>query len=124
MVAVKITPAMVEQAVQDADWAAVDAQTDEDIARNVAEDPDAAPILSEAETASAIARSVRRRLGISQAEFSARYHVPIGTLRDWEQNRKQPDAPALAYLRVIAREPAMVARALQQEVACSSNWHE
>lgn len=117
MVAVKVTSAMVQQAVRDTHWAAVDAQTDEDIARHVAEDPDAAPILSGAETASAIARSVRRRLGISQAEFSARYHVPIGTLRDWEQNRKQPDAPALAYLRVIAREPAMVARALQREVA-------
>ena len=89
----------------------------EDIARNVAGDPDAAPIRSEAETASAIARAVRKRLGISQAEFSARYHVPIGTLRDWEQNRKQPDAPALAYLRVIAREPGVVARALQREAA-------
>jgi putative transcriptional regulator len=115
--AVKVTSAMVQQALQDADWAAIDAQTDEDIARNVAADPDAAPILSEAETASAIARSVRKRLGISQAEFSSRYHVPIGTLRDWEQNRKQPDAPALAYLRVIAREPGVVARALQREAA-------
>lgn len=72
-------------------------------------------MLSEAETASVIARSVRQRLGISQAEFAARFHVPIGTLRGWEQNRKQPDAPALAYLRVIAREPGMVARALQSE---------
>jgi putative transcriptional regulator len=114
---VKVTPAMVEQALQKVDWAAIDAQTDEDIARNVADDLDAAAILSEAETASAIARSVRKRLGISQAEFSARYHVPIGTLRDWEQNRKQPDAPALAYLRVIAREPGVVARALQREAA-------
>jgi hypothetical protein len=34
-------------------------------------------------------------------------------LRDWEQNRKHPDAPALAFLRVIAREPGIVARALQ-----------
>ena len=117
MATVKVTPAMVRQALQETDWAALDAQTDEDIARNVAGDPDAAPILSEAETASAIARSVRKRLDISQAEFSARYHVPIGTLRDWEQNRKQPDAPALAYLRVIAREPGMVARALQREAA-------
>jgi putative transcriptional regulator len=83
----------------------------------VAEDPEAAPILSAAETASALARTVRKRLGISQAEFAARYHVPIGTLRDWEQNRKQPDAPALAYLRVIAREPVMVARALEREEA-------
>jgi putative transcriptional regulator len=43
--------------------------------------------------------------------------VPIGTLRDWEQNRKQPDAPALAYLRVSAREPKVVARALQWKAA-------
>ncbi|MGH7041017.1 MAG: helix-turn-helix domain-containing protein [Acetobacteraceae bacterium] len=117
MATVKVTPAVVREALQKTDWAAVDAQTDEDIARNVATDPDAAPILSEAKTASAIARSVRQRLGISQAEFAARYHVPIGTLRDWEQNRKQPDAPALAYLRVIAREPALVARTLQREGA-------
>jgi putative transcriptional regulator len=55
---------------------------------------------------------VRKRLGLSQAEFAARFHVPVGTLRDWEQNRRQPDAPAFAYLRVIAREPDMVARAL------------
>jgi putative transcriptional regulator len=85
----------IQQALQDSNWVAVDAQTDEDIARNVAGDPDAAPILSAAGTVAAIARSVRKRWGISQAEFSARYHVPIGTLRDWEQNRKQPDAPAL-----------------------------
>ncbi len=89
----------------------MDAQTDEDIARNVAADPDAAPILTGGETAAAIARAVRKRLGLSQAEFAARLHVPVGTLRDWEQNRRQPDAPALAYLRVIAREPDMVARA-------------
>jgi putative transcriptional regulator len=117
MAKVKVTPEMIRQALQDTDWAELDAQTDEEIARNVAEDPDAAPILSAAETASALARTVRKRLGISQAEFAARYHVPIGTLRDWEQNRKQPDAPALAYLRVIAREPVMVARALEREEA-------
>ncbi len=117
MAIVKVTAAMARQAARDTDWAAIDAQTDEDIARNVASDPDAAAILSAAETAAAIARSVRKRLGISQAEFSARFHVPVGTLRDWEQNRKQPDAPALAYLRVIAREPDMVARALRREAA-------
>jgi putative transcriptional regulator len=117
MATVKVTPALVQQALQDTNWGAVDAQTDEDIARNAAGDPNAAQILSAAETVAAIARSVRKRLGISQAEFSARYHVPIGTLRDWEQSRKQPDAPARAYLRVIAREPDMVARALRRAAA-------
>jgi hypothetical protein len=81
MATVKVTPTLVQQALRETDWAAVDAQTDEDIARHVAEDPDAALILTAAQTAAAIARGVRQRLGISQAEFSARYHVPIGTLR-------------------------------------------
>jgi len=117
MAVVKATPDLVRQEMQKIDWAAVDAQTDEDIARNVAQDPDAAPILTEAETTAALAKAVRKRLGISQAEFAARYHVPIGTLRDWEQNRKHPDAPALAYLRVIAREPEVVEKALQKEIA-------
>lgn len=117
MARVKVTAQVVDQALQAVDWAAVDAQTDEDIAHNVAGDPDAAPILTEAETAAAPVRTVRNRLGISQAEFAARYQVPIGTLRDWEQNRKQPDASALAYLRVIAREPDLVARALRRDAA-------
>jgi putative transcriptional regulator len=112
MAIVKVTPALVEKALRETDWRALDAQTDEDIARNVAGDPDAAPILTDAETAAAIVRTVRSRLGLSQAAFAARFHVPVGTLRDWEQSRRQPDAPALAYLRVIAREPEMVARAL------------
>jgi hypothetical protein len=51
MATVKVNTEMVQQALRETDWAAVDAQTDEDIARNVASDPDAAPILSEGETA-------------------------------------------------------------------------
>ena len=117
MAIVKVTREMAEQAARKIDWVTLDAQTDEDIARNVASDPDAAPIMAEAETAAAIARAVRLHLGISQAEFAARFHVPIGTLRDWEQNRKQPDQAALAYLRVIAAEPVVVARALRRQAA-------
>jgi putative transcriptional regulator len=112
MAIVKVTPEVVAEAIGAIDWPALDARTDAEIARDVAGDPDAPPILTGGETAAALARTVRKRLGLSQAEFSARFHVPVGTLRDWEQNRRQPDAPALAYLRVIAREPDMVAKAL------------
>ena len=112
MAIVKVTAESSAQAMHQTDWASQDAKTDEDIAREVAANPDAAPILSDAQTAAGIARLIRQRLGISQAEFAARYHVPVGTLRDWEQNRKQPDATAIAYLRVIEREPSMVAKAL------------
>jgi putative transcriptional regulator len=103
---------MVAQALRDTDWTRLNAQTDADIARNIAADPDAAPILNAAATASAIVRQVRAQLGLSQPEFASRFHLPLGTLRDWEQNRKQPDASAIAYLRVIAKEPEIVAKAL------------
>jgi len=112
MAIVKVTAQVLADALAAMDWAAIDAQTDEDIERNVASDPDAAPILTTAETATGMVRLVRKRLGLSQKEFAARFLIPVGTLRDWEQNRRQPDAPAFAYLRVIAREPEMVARAL------------
>ncbi len=57
---------------------------------------------------------IRRALGLTQEEFAARYCIPLGTLRDWEQGRSEPDQPAKAYLRVIAAEPAVAARALEE----------
>jgi len=48
-------------------------------------------------------------------EFAARYHIPIGTLRDWEQGRCEPDQPARAYLAVIAHDPEGVKRALANQ---------
>jgi putative transcriptional regulator len=55
---------------------------------------------------------IRRALGISQEDFAARYHIPVGTLRDWEQGRVAPDRAARAYLTVIARDPEAVRKAL------------
>jgi putative transcriptional regulator len=57
---------------------------------------------------------IRRALGISQEEFAARYHIPIGTLRDWEQGRAAPDQAARAYLTVIGRDPETVRKVLNQ----------
>jgi putative transcriptional regulator len=54
-------------------------------------------------------KTLRRALGLTQEEFAARYHIPLGTLRDWEQGRSQPDQPARAFLTVIARAPEEVA---------------
>ena len=59
------------------------------------------------------AKIIRRALGVTQEEFAARYHIPLGTLRDWEQGRAIPDQPARAYLTVIARDPERVQRALK-----------
>jgi hypothetical protein len=45
-------------------------------------------------------------------DLAARFRIPLGTVRDWEQGRREPDAAALAYLRVTEREPEAVERAL------------
>jgi putative transcriptional regulator len=58
------------------------------------------------------AKIIRRALSLTQEEFAVRYHIPLGTLRDWEQGRAQPDQPTRAYLKVIAREPERVERLL------------
>ncbi len=51
---------------------------------------------------------IRRALELTQEEFAARYHIPLGTLRDWEQGRAQPDQPTRAYLTLISRDPERV----------------
>jgi putative transcriptional regulator len=55
---------------------------------------------------------IRRALELTQEEFAARYHIPLGTLRDWEQGRAEPDQPTRAYLKLIARDPDHVNRTL------------
>lgn len=56
--------------------------------------------------------SIRRRLGMSQAQFAAAIRVPLRTLQNWEQKRTRPDQPALALLRILAREPEAALKAL------------
>ena len=61
--------------------------------------------------------TLRRRLRLTQDEFSARFAIPLGTLRDWEQRRSAPDATAQAYLKVIAADPESVAKAVGKSAA-------
>ena len=57
-------------------------------------------------------QAIRKRLGLSQEQFALRFGLDVATLRNWETGRRQPDQAARSYLRVIAREPAMVEDAL------------
>jgi putative transcriptional regulator len=97
------------------DWLRVDALTDAEVHAAAMADPDARPMTPE-EMAKARrvprVRTLRRALGLTQEEFAARYHIPLGTLRDWEQGRTEPDQPTRAYLKVIASNPEEVSRAL------------
>jgi putative transcriptional regulator len=58
-------------------------------------------------------KTLRRALGLTQEEFAGRYQIPLGTLRDWEQERTEPDQAARAYLSVIAHDPKTVQSALR-----------
>jgi len=102
--------------VSKTDWARVDAMTEEQIMAAALSDPDAQP-LTDAQLAGMKrvprSKTLRRALGLTQEEFARRYHIPIGTLRDWEQRRCEPDQTAKAYLQVIATDPEGVARMLQ-----------
>jgi putative transcriptional regulator len=57
-------------------------------------------------------RAMRRKLGLTQEQFAARYGFSLPRVRDWEQNRSAPDGAVRAYLKVIDREPEAVDRAL------------
>jgi putative transcriptional regulator len=97
------------------DWSRADAMTDEHVHAAAMTDPDARP-MSDEEFARAPrvprARTLRRALGLTQEEFAARFQIPLGTLRDWEQGRAEPDQTARAYLRAIAGDAESVQRAL------------
>ncbi len=59
-------------------------------------------------------RSVRLKLGLSQARFAARFGFTPATVRNWEQGRTQPDGPARVLLAVIAHHPDAVEDALRK----------
>lgn len=78
-------------------------------------DPDAQPLTDEQLSRMrrvSFAKHVRWKLGLSQEQFAERFGIPIGTLRDWEQHRTEPDTAAMSYLKVIKANPKAVTKAL------------
>lgn len=67
---------------------------------------------------------IRRALELTQEEFAARYHIPLGTLRDWERGRAEPDLPTQAYLTLIARDPDNVSRLLNPKLNSRSGCRQ
>lgn len=97
------------------DWGALRSMSDDEINAAALTDPDNPPL-----TLERVARLrrvpqvkvMRRALGLTQEEFSTRFRIPLGTLRDWEQGKTEPDQATRAYLTVIARDPDAVRKAL------------
>jgi len=97
------------------DWARLRAMTDDEAEAAAIADADNPLLTSEELTAAQRlpqVKALRQRLGMTQEQFARNYRLPIGTVRDWEQGRSRPDAPAQALLMVIDREPDAVLRAL------------
>jgi putative transcriptional regulator len=57
-----------------------------------------------------LVRAARERFGLSQAAFALRLRLPVGTLRDWEQGRREPDAAAITLMRLVAGAPQALQR--------------
>jgi len=97
-------------------WRAFDAMSEAQRRRAALADADAPPA-----TAAQLARArrvpdvraLRQKLKLTQEEFAARFQLPLGTVRDWEQGAHRPDKAAQVLLTVIARDPNAVARALK-----------
>jgi putative transcriptional regulator len=57
-------------------------------------------------------KAIRRRMGLTQAAFAARFGFTLSAVREWEQWRRRPEASARILLKIIEREPDAVERAL------------
>lgn len=89
--------------------------TETERSRAAARDPDSKPLVPadfKRLQRTPQVKIIRRALGLTQEEFARRFHIPLGTLRDWEQGAATPDQSARAYLTVIARNPDAVREAL------------
>jgi putative transcriptional regulator len=109
------------------DWRRFDETTDAEIDRQIADDPDTAPVFTTEEITSASrriaadqiedVRALRERLGLSQASFAARFGFSVETIRQYEQNKRVPSGPIRTLLQVIASEPDAVTRALARRAS-------
>ena len=85
----------------------LDATTEADLAKQQREDD-----LAAMRDAALFTRRVRKRLGLSQVEFSRRIDVPVETIRNWEQGKRSPTGAAKTLLKVLDRMPETTLAAL------------
>ncbi len=87
----------------------VDATTEKALLKQQAEDEVESML-----DAAKFTRRVRKRLGLSQAEFSQRIEVPLETIRNWEQGKRSPTGAAKTLLKILDKSPDMALAALNQ----------
>ena len=86
----------------------LDTTTEQDIAEQ--------QLIDEADAmldAAKFARRVRKRLGLSQAEFSHQIDVSLDTIRNWEQGKRRPTGEAKTLLKILDKAPVAASAALR-----------
>jgi len=109
----RMTLEQIEASAPRIDSAKLDATTEADIERYMREDGEDPAALLPATVTEWPAAAVRARLGMSQSEFARALHIPVATLRNWEQGRVRPDPAAQSLLRIVANNPEMALAALE-----------
>jgi putative transcriptional regulator len=96
------------EALRATDWKKLDAMSDDDLARQIAANPDAAPDMAP----EVDVRAIRRKAGMTQMQFAAAYDFSVRTVQEWERGAKRPSGPARTLLRAIKADPEGLRRAL------------
>lgn len=53
-------------------------------------------------------KSIRKKMGLSQAQFAKFIGINVATLKNWEQGRRKPEGPARVLLGVAALHPEVL----------------
>ena len=115
----KAAPAKDHGRMSADEWAALDAMTEDEVLAAALSDPDNPPLTAEQRARLrpvSEAKKIRWKLRLTQEQFAKKFGLPLGTLRDWEQHKVEPDAAARVLLQVIARDHEVVAKAVRHKV--------
>jgi putative transcriptional regulator len=99
---------VARDALASTDWHKIDTMTDDDIARQIASNPDAASDMAP----DIDVRAIRMATGMTQAQFAAAFEFSVRTVQEWERGAKRPSGPARTLLRAIKGDPEGLRRAL------------
>jgi putative transcriptional regulator len=102
------------------DWKKVKFLTEKEIIAAAKSDLDARPLTAAQlkkfkrveSSKEADVKTIRDNLHLSQKQFANYFGVSVRTVQEWEQHRRTPTATARNFLKVIAREPEAVQKAL------------
>ena len=92
----------------------LESTTEADIRRHASEDGQDPDASLEGFSLAIQVKPIRQRLNMTQEEFAAALHVPLATLRNWEQGRVRPDPAARALLTIVNHNPKAAFAALAE----------